>query len=326
MVNVAMISGWHVHAKGYAREINDNGNARVCAVWDEDETRGREWAAELGCAFIANFDDVIESPEIDAVAIVSPTNMHAQLLLKAAKAGKHIFTEKVLTLDNEDARKVAKAVKDNGIHFTISFPHKCSDALNYVKRLADEGKLGRITYARLRNCHSGSIDNWLPAHFYDAKQCGGGAMMDLGAHPMYLLNWFLGKPLRIQSAFTHITDRPVEDNAVSIIEFENGAVGVSETGFVSRCDRYEFDISGTEGAARVTDSTVEYCNLSDTDRKWITPEVPRLCIPSPVNSWIDSIENNREDNGYFGIDAAVELTKMMTAAYQSSKGGVRADV
>ena len=294
MVNVAMISGWHVHAKGYAREINDNGNAHVCAVWDEDEKRGREWAEELGCAFIKRYDDVLKNPEIDAVAIVSPTNMHAQLLLKAAKAGKHIFTEKVLTLDNEDAQKVAKAVKKSGIHFTISFPHKC--------------------------------DNWLPPHFYDAKQCGGGAMMDLGAHPMYLLNWFLGKPLRVQSAFTNITDRPVEDNAVSVIEFENGAIGVSETGFVSRCDRYEFDISGTEGAARVTDSTVEYCNLSDTDRRWIMPEVPKLYIPSPVNSWIDSIENDREDSNYFGIDAAVELTKMMTAAYASSTGGVRADV
>ena len=327
MINVAMISGWHVHAKGYAREINENENARVCAVWDEDEARGKAWAEELGCTFYKRFDDVVKDPAIDAVAVVSPTNLHAKLLLKAAKAGKHIFTEKVLTLKNEDAEKVAKAVRENHIRFVISFPHKCSDALNYVKQLADTGKLGRITYARLRNCHSGSIDNWLPPHFYDAKQCGGGAMMDLGAHPMYLLNWFLGKPLNIQSVFTSITDKPVEDNAVSVIEFENGAIGVSETGFVSRCDRYEFDISGTEGAARVTNDTVEYCNLADTDRKWITPEVPQYHIPAPVNAWIDSIVNGADfDSSYFGIDGAVELTKMMTAAYTSSTGGVKANV
>ena len=327
VVNVAMISGWHVHAKGYAREINNNENARVCAVWDEDEQRGRAWAQELGCAFIGDFDDVVRCPDIDAVAITAPTNMHAQLLLKAANAGKHIFTEKVLTLTNEDAEQVAKAVKANKIHFTISFPHKGRDDLNYVKHLVDTGKLGRITYARLRNCHSGSIDNWLPPHFYDAEQCGGGAMMDLGAHPMYILNWFLGKPLRIQSAFTSVTDKPVEDNAVCVIEFENGAIGVSETGFVSRCDRYELDISGTEGAARVTDGTVEYSSIADTDRKWVTPEVPRYHLPSTVDAWIDSIVNDVfGDDSRLGIDAAVELTKMMTAAYQSSTKGVRADV
>ena len=144
MINVAMISGWHVHAKGYAREINENENARVCAVWDEDEARGKAWAEELGCTFYKRFDDVVKDPAIDAVAVVSPTNLHAKLLLKAAKAGKHIFTEKVLTLKNEDAEKVAKAVKENRIRFVISFPHKCSDALNYVKQLADTGKLLRI--------------------------------------------------------------------------------------------------------------------------------------------------------------------------------------
>ena len=84
MVNVAMISGWHVHAKGYAQEINNNANARVCAVWDEDEQRGKEWADELGCAFIKRFDDVVRCSEIDAVAIVAPTNMHAKLLLHNA--------------------------------------------------------------------------------------------------------------------------------------------------------------------------------------------------------------------------------------------------
>lgn len=150
-------------------------------------------------------------------------------------------------------------------------------------------------------------------------------MMDLGAHPMYLLNWFLGKPLNIQSVFTSITDKPVEDNAVSLIEFENGAIGVSETGFVSRCDRYTFDISGTDGAARVTNDTVEYSSAADTERKWITADVPDYHIPSPIDYWIDSIVNDT-DNVLFGIDEAVELTKMMTAAYKSSTGGVRADV
>ena len=117
--------------------------------------------------------------------------------------------------------------------------------------MLDSGKLGRVTYARVRNVHNGSSADWLPPHFYDKAQCGGGAMIDLGAHPMYTLYWLLGAPKTITSTFTAVTNRGVEDNAVSVIEFENGAIGVSETGFVSECNPYTLEISGTDGSLMI---------------------------------------------------------------------------
>ena len=96
MINVAMLSKWHVHAEGYAREINDSGKAKVVAVWDEDESRGSEWAGRLGADFIADLDAILARADIDAVVCCTPTTAHHDVLIKAAKAGKHIFTEKAL--------------------------------------------------------------------------------------------------------------------------------------------------------------------------------------------------------------------------------------
>ena len=77
----------------------------------------------------------------------------------------------------------------------------------------------------------GSLADWLPPHFYNAKECGGGAMIDLGAHGMYLARWLLGKPVKITSTFNKLTGREVEDNAISVIEFENKALAINETSF-----------------------------------------------------------------------------------------------
>ena len=139
--------------------------------------------------------------------------------------------------------------------------------------------------------------------------------MDLGAHPMYLLEWFLGKPEKMASAFTQVTNRGVEDNAVSIMRFENGAIGVSETGFVSLCDPFTLEISGTKGYIQVQDG-FRYKNEA-SNKEWVTVENLDLTLDGPVKYWISSILNNTE-NTLYGIDEAVALTEFMEAAYRSS--------
>ena len=325
MINIAMLSAWHVHAKGYARDIAANPDCKIVAVWDELPERGKQWAEELGCRFVESCDDIFADAGIDGVVINAPTNIHAELIIKAVDAGKHVFTEKVLTLKTEDAMKVRDAVKKSGVHFTISMPHKCNNSLIFAKEMVESGKLGTVTYVRLRNCHSGSVDDWLPAHFYSREQCGGGAMMDLGAHPMYVLNWMLGTPLSVRSLFTNVTPRPVEDNAVCLIEFEGGKIGVSETGFVSRCDRYTLDVSGTDGAVSVVGDRVEYCSVSETAKKWVKADIEDYQMPSPLKYWLESVKNNTK-NELFNIDEGVVLTQMMDAAYRSYESGAAAEI
>lgn len=322
MINVALISAWHVHAGEYFERINKNPNAKITAVWDENPKRGKEWAAKGNATFYENYDALLADPSIDAVVITSPTNLHAELMVKAAKAGKHIFTEKVVAITPADAREIQKAVKESGVHFTICFPHEAERQFLSIRQIIESGVLGRITYAKFRKAHTGSIDNWLPPHFYDREMCGGGAMMDLGAHPMYLLPWVLGKPLSVSSVFTDMTNRGVEDNAVSAIEFEGGAIGVSETGFVSWGNPLVFEISGTDGWLLMTDGDVKYHTRTSGD--WIIPDLP---APGkhPIDYFVDSVVNNTP-NTLYTIDEAVALTDLMNAAYRSAEKGTRENV
>lgn len=322
MINVALIGAWHVHAGEYAGRINRNKDSRIVAVWDNDISRGESFAKRLGVPFVENYDDICADRSIDAVVITSSTDMHRCLMVKAAEAGKHIYTEKVLALTNEDAEAIAEAVKKNNVHFTISFPHERERAFLLAKSLVDSGKLGKVSYAKFRKAHTGSVDNWLPPHFYSKEECGGGAMVDLGAHPMYMLMWILGRPVKVSSAFTEMSGRGVEDNAVSVIEFETGAIGVSETGFMTWGDPLTLEVSGTDGYLTIQDSDIKYHTRESGG--WIIPDLPAE-LPHPVDYFVASIVNNTE-NTMFGIDEAVMLTRLMSAAYKSSETGKKTSV
>ncbi len=317
-MNVAVLGAWHVHTMEYATAVQNNPRTTLSCLWDSDPKRGAEMAEKLGVPFQPDLDALLSDPSIEAVTVTTATAEHTGILKAVAKAGKHIFTEKVLALTNEEAADIAGAIRSSGIKFTISYPHKARPTLKAAKELTESGKLGRITYARVRNVHNGSSAGWLPPHFYDPKETGGGAMMDLGAHPMYTLNWLMGEPKSIVSMFTEVTGKGVEDNAVSVIEFGGGAIGVSETGFVSGGMGYVLEVGGTEGSLMVHNDILEY-SCAETDGKLVELSDLPQADPMPIDAWIDAcIDGGEAPNG---IDDAVALTKFMVGAYESYKTG-----
>lgn len=318
-MNVAMISSWHVHAKGYAKELQKMPEVTITAVWDENPEAGQEWANELSCPFIGDYDALLADPSLDGVVIVSPTNMHGELITKAAKAGKHIFTEKVLAITNEEAEEIAQAVKASGKVFTISFPHCCNPNMQFTKQLLEKRELGQISYARVRNAHNGVSAEWLPDTFFDPVQCGGGAMMDLGAHPMYLLPWLLdAQPKSVISCYTQMSGKEVEDNAVSVFEYEGGAIAVSETSFMAQNNPFQLEICGTEGTLLIVDRELRYSDF-ETGSAWEVPETMSEPWPEPLEQWVGAVTQGKEN--YMGIDQGVALTKIMVGAYTSWKTG-----
>lgn len=312
MKNFAMLGQWHVHAHGYAKEINSLPDCRIAKVWDTDEAAAAKWAEELGCES-ASVENILSDPAIEGVIVCNATNEHTPLMLKAIASGKAVFTEKVLALTNEEAEAIRAAVQKYNTRFAISFPHYSDPCTRFALNAAKSGKLGTVNYARVRKAHNGSTGDWLPPHFYDKTACGGGAMIDLGAHPMYLLAELLGTPVKVRSCFTEMTGRGVEDNAVSLLEFENGAIGVSETGFDSVNYPFTVEIGGTEGALLSRDRDITWC-CAETGNKWVKVENLPEKTPSPLATW--ALAKKPEDiPELFDIDAAVRLTKVMVMAY-----------
>lgn len=320
MLRVALLSRWHVHADQYAREIRAHPDAEIAALWDEDAARGGAWAAELDVPFEPDLARLLARSDIDAVCVAAPTNRHREAMVAAAQAGKHIFTEKVLAASVADAAAIATAVREQGVRFCISLPRRAMPEMLYAKGTLDGGLLGQPTALRIRNAHDGAVRGWLPDHFYDPISCGGGAMMDLGAHGMDLCRWLLGQPRRVASMFTSVTGRAVEDNAAVLIEFENGAVAENETAFVS-FGAFSLEIDGTEGGLRMLSPKdgVQLRSRTLGTREWQRPEALPAARPKPVDQWIAGCVRGEPID--LDLAVAAELTELMAAAYLAEREG-----
>src|SRR5690606_29484922 len=141
-VGVAMLSFWHVHAPGYAEQIRSAPDAEIRVVWDEDEERGKQWAERLGVPFEPDLERAVGRDDVDGVVVDAPTNMHTEVILAAAGAGKHIFTEKVVALTVAEVDAIAEAVEKAGLHFVVSFPFRGDPRFKYAREVVDKGLLG----------------------------------------------------------------------------------------------------------------------------------------------------------------------------------------
>lgn len=323
MANFAMLGKWHVHAPGYAREaINAGGTCK--AVWDPDYEVAKAWAAELGCDAVECLDCLLAREDIDSVIVGTPTSMHYEVIMKAAKAKKHIFTEKTLAPTVAECNEIAAAVKEAGILFEISYPHRTWPTVLYAKQIVASGILGDISIGRFRNAHGGASDNWLPAYWYEKKDACGGAMMDLGCHPMYISAYLFGKPVRISSMYNTLTDKPVDDNAVNTIEFENKAIAIVETSFVTPISPWAFEIYGTKGYLCGTDHKVMITTPETRNYTNEMVAVPENKMPkrldNPLVNFIKAVDGKAEI--YFGMEDAIDLARLLENAYISDEKGI----
>lgn len=307
-----MLSKWHVHAPFYAGELKGNSDAVITAVWDEDIGRGQEWAQELGCPFEVSLDTLLEREDVDAVCVCTPTFMHKEVMIKAARRGKHIFTEKVLAPTGKEAEEIADTVRKNGVQFCISFPYRAKPEVLYAKKAMEDGMLGRVSYVRVRYAHDGVSGGWLPSYFLDRELCGGGAMMDLGAHPMYLCAYLLGMPVSAGSVFTNVMTDSVEDNAVSILKYADGTIAVAESAFVSKNPPICIEISGTKGNLLIGGFDNGIHLLTSETSGYIVPQLGEG-LPSAISQFISAVEGKGEI--HFTLDDAVMVSKLMDLAY-----------
>ncbi|MCL2202938.1 MAG: Gfo/Idh/MocA family oxidoreductase [Defluviitaleaceae bacterium] len=316
MVRILMLSKWHVHAEGYAKFIAAQPDAEITCVWDEDPVRGANWAKDMGVAFEADLYKAVGREDVDAVVVDAPTTAHREVIVAAAKAGKHIFTEKALAVTLEECEAIAHAVTESGVTFCISYPHLCNPLYLLCKQLIDHKQLGAIHYLRFRNAHNGTLGGWLPPHWYDMEKSGGGAMMDLGCHPLYVAAYLLGKPGRVASVFNTTLAPAGDDNAVSVVEFENKAIAVVETSFISPFDAGCFELLGTEGAV-ISMGTDIKIRTKGNNQAWRAPDALPEKLPDPLRMWLDGI--TRGTPILFDINMALALTQLLENAYRSDE-------
>ncbi len=313
-MKVAVLGTWHVHAPGYAKTAAALGT--LTGVWEENTAWCADFAKQFGIRQYASREELL-ADDVDGVIICSATDRHKEDVIAAARAGKAIFIEKVLALTEADCLEIRRVLAETGVPFVISFPWKFNPAVMTVRSLVESGDVGRINFIRFRNAHTGSSGDWLPPHFYNAAQCGGGAMIDLGAHGMYLIDMLKGLPVSYASAFGVFCEKPsvreknadgVEDNAVTAMTFTDGCVAVNETGFNTTDCPVILEVGGEAGYITMTGNTVVHSSHVTAHK----PETAELLPGQPAP--IEQFMNGLVPAGC-GIDEAIHLTVMMEGAY-----------
>jgi len=322
-MRLALLSFWHVHAADYAQEAAEHSDTEIVAVWDEHPERGRTEAAARGLDYVDDLGAVLRDSRIDGVIVTTATTVHATLIPAAAAAGKHVFAEKVIAPTLRESLAIVQAVENAGVTMSIALSRALEPTTTAIWQLIDDGRIGRPNSARIRFAHDGALptpdrpDGWLPARFYDPAESGGGAMLDLGAHPLYLTRLFLGIPRTVTATFGDVTGRDVDDNAVAVLGYENGAIGIAETSFVSGAPGSAIVVTGSEGSVRYMvgeDHLILRRGREAAERIELT-EPNR----TPFQRWVEAIRTGASTRE--NLTLALELSALAEAAGRSAAEG-----
>jgi len=323
VTHLALLGTWHVHAAHHVEDARNNGATDLAVMWDSDEGRGREFAARHGLRFEPQLDTILNDPEIDGVVIDSSTTDHRDLIGRALAAGKHVFSEKVLAATPEDARALAAAALKAGRVLHVSFQRLIDPVFQTVLAVIARGDIGEVTGSRIRYAHNGAVGiPWIPEHFFDPEQTGGGAIIDLGAHPIYLSMALHGAfPGSVSAEMQFVSGRRIEDNAAFILSYD-GALSSAEVSMVGSSLGHSIEVSGTEGTI-VVGPVDERVLVRRGNDSWQPAELA-AGLPDTFDAFVASVlDPDSADYDRTHLELAVRVTDVIDGAYRSARTGVR---
>lgn len=262
------IVGCGVIGPTHAGSIRDLEDAKLIAVCDVVKEKADKMAAEFGAKAYYDVDEMLANePDIDVVHVCVPSGLHHVIGIKAAKAGKHVITEKPIDVTVEQADMLINACREAGVKLSCISQHRFDDGMLEVKKALDAGKFGRI------NSGGSHTKWWRSQEYYDSGDWrgtweldGGGALMNQSVHYVDLMQYIMGPVKEIKAmCATRCHERiQVEDVAMAVLKFENGAIGLLE-GNTTAWPGYEtrLDIYGTDGSIVIENDKLVHWNFAD---------------------------------------------------------------
>ena len=324
-ITVALVGGAHIHTPGFVTLVKKRPEVKVKCVWDHDQTRAAKWAKELDSQPVGEVEKIWSDPEITAVVIFSETNRHHELVLAAAKAGKHMFAEKPLGITAKESLEMAEAIEKANLLFTTGYFMRTDPKHLFLKEEIANGNFGTITRVRGSNCHSGSLGGWFDTDYRwmtDPKIAGVGAFGDLGTHKLDILMWLLGDITAVTADVKAVTKRygDCDESGEGLLEFKRGCIGTLAAGWVDVEDPVQLLISGTEGHAMVYDNHLYYrsnkiAGSSSTDPWTKLPRAPK----PPLDQFLDAVGGAKDQPLVTPREAAARVV-VMEALYKGARG------
>ncbi|WP_251152352.1 Gfo/Idh/MocA family oxidoreductase [Cellulosimicrobium sp. Marseille-Q4280] len=275
-------------------------------------------------------DDVVTHPEVDVVAICSPSGTHADLALAALEAGRHVVVEKPLALDVDDALRVARTARERGLMVSMISQRRFETEHAALKKAFEDGALGELRLATTHVHWFRDDDYYRAAAWRSTTEQGGGSLMNQGVHNVDLLRWLCG-PVESVTAQSGTLGHAMaaEDTTVATVRFASGALGVVTTttatppGFPASLALY-----GSRGSVELGQGEV---------RRWDVPGVPEPRTRNIASGAADPLAIGHA--GHLaqwqrivaaletstavpvGIEEAVETVRLLCAIYEAAATG-----
>ena len=247
----------------------------LSAVCDSEVERARTAGEQLGVPWYTNYDDMLRAAPCDAVAICTPSGLHPQHGIIAARAGKHVISEKPMAITLSAADELVQACDQAGVHLFVVKQNRLNAPVQLLKRAMDKGRFGRIYLA---NC---TVRWTRPQEYYDQApwrgtwEFDGGAFMNQASHYVDLVQWLVG-PVESVMAKTATLARRIEaeDTGVAVLRFRSGALGTLEVTMLTYPRNLEGSITilGEKGTAKIGGTAVnrvetwQFADYDDDDK------------------------------------------------------------
>lgn len=321
----------------HAESLKRCAQAEMVAVASPTPGNAQQFARRFDIPrHFTDYRQMLELDALDLVVIGAPNDLHCQITLAAAAAGKHVVVEKPMCLNLADADRMIEACRAAKVK--LMYAEELCFAPKYVrlKELLTSGALGRPTLLKQSEKHDGPH----APHFWDVNRAGGGVTMDMGCHAIEFFRWILDRP-KIETVYAQMStsvhgDKTAgEDNAILILEFAGGVTALAEESWTKpggMDDRAE--VYGSEGqayadllkgnsiltySARGYDYAVE---KAGTTRGWsftIYEELWNYGFPQEMAHFVDCVQHDRPP-AVTGEDGRAVLEALF-AAYASAGSG-----
>jgi len=226
-----------------------------------------EWEQAL-----TDWKQAVENADVDLVDISAPANVHCEIAVAAAQAGKHVFCEKPLAFTVADSKKMLAAAREAGVKHMVNFNYRRCPAVSLAKQMIDAGEIGEIRHVRCTYLQDWLVDPEFPMNWRLRREtAGSGAHGDLGAHSIDLARFLAGEISEVVGMKkTFVTERPangtssgltatagegteqvtVDDASVFLAKFGSGALGTFEATRLApgRKNYNRFEINGSRGS------------------------------------------------------------------------------
>ncbi|MFD1674038.1 Gfo/Idh/MocA family protein [Alicyclobacillus fodiniaquatilis] len=314
--------------------------ARLVAVADISEANASAVAAKADVDWYTDYQAMLARDDIDIVNIVTPSATHADAIVAAARAGKHVIVEKPVDIAIDKAEFAIAACRKAGVKLAVVSQHRFDDSTIRVKREIDSGKFGKLFLGQ-------AAVNWYRAQsYYDRAPWsgtwamdGGGVLMIQALHTIDVLQYLMGP---VKSVFAHTLtathDRiEVEDVAVAAVTFANGAIGtISGTTSAYPGLSTRLELFGELGTAVIEDDKLKQLYFRDANEaggmfggvaaNWAADaEVePGQAHRRQFEDMLDAIREDREPllNG----EESLQVLKLILAMYKSAQTGEPVDL